>query len=228
MVKPPHKEKVQRSVDSLERLFSVVVALAITIAVEKTLFDSAGQLYPWTDVNGEHVLVHQVALRLPALLGFLVSIVPFYHGMNRHLDITYIEHTVPRRKEGFLILDFVAFFLESCLLVALASLVDNCPIAFLVLVLLLSVDVLWAWIVHGIHYSDIDPSTITWTKINALAIPALLVIVFSNIFPEGLIRNLALCGAATIRTVCDYYFCWEFYFPKSQESAVESLPEIGP
>jgi len=205
---------MQRSVDSLQRLFSVVVALAITVAIQKVLFDEKGNMHVWYDeATHAYVLWNALSNRLPALLAFIFSIVPFYHGMNRHLDRIYVEREVPGNKEGYLVVDFFVFFLESCLLVAFASLVGVKDYAFIALMLLLAVDAAWAFGTHGIHYGAIAPSTARWGVINAVTIGVLLLFYCSNLFPIGVLRSWALSEVAVVRTIIDYSVCWRFYFP---------------
>jgi hypothetical protein len=208
------EDKIQRSVDSLERLFSVVVGLAVTIAVQKILFDPNNTLYEWYDTtNNTYPFLKHLLDRLPAMLAFIVSIVPFYHGMNRHLDRTYIEKDVAATKEGYLVIDFFIFFIESCILVTLASLVSSGDKLFLVLGVLLIVDAVWCFATHGIHYGSVTPSTITWGWINLIAFVALLVVYFLQLFPAGATRSWILAIVACCRTIADYKTCWKFYFP---------------
>jgi hypothetical protein len=206
--------RIQRSVDSLERLFAVVVGLSITVAVEKVLFDAAGNLYAWYDsASNTYTFLAVLLDRLPAMIAFITSVVPFFHGMNRHLDRTYVEGGVVTDKEGFLVMDFFVFFLESCFLLALASSVGSHDRVFLILAGLLLVDAAWSLVTHGIHYSKNAPSTLTWGWINLLAIALLLLFYFAQVFPAGLVRSWALCLVAVVRTVVDYKLCWRFYFP---------------
>lgn len=205
-----HQEKIKRSVDSLERIYSVVVALAVTIAIQRFLFNSDGRLRPWEGPDGAHVYFELS----PSIIAFVLTIVPFYHGMNRHLDQIYIERVVPDGKEGFLLLDFVAFFLESCLLVAFASLVAHGDAAFVVLIILFAGDLIWAAVAHGIHYGEWKLTTLRWSAINFIAVVILLVVYYSNVFESGAVRSWALCGTVILRTVADYVFCWRFYFPE--------------
>lgn len=211
---PNRQTRIQRSVDSLERLFAVVVGLAITLAVEKILFDANGNLLSWRDANSNSYPFLGVLLdRLPAVVAFLASVVPFYHGMNRHLDKTYVESSIPANKEGFLVMDFFVFFLESCFLLALASSVGSQDRVFLILAGLLLVDSIWSIVTHGIHYAKDSISTLSWGCINLIAIILLLLFYFSQIFPEGPVRSWALCAVALLRTIVDYKICWRFYFP---------------
>jgi len=133
--------------------------------------------------------------------------------MNRHLDRTYVENDVPKSKEGYLVIDFFVFFLEACLLLWLASLVGQGDHLFLVLTALLLLDALWCIVTHGIHYSNIKPSTITWGWINIVAALLLLFFYFLQLFPVGATRSWALFSTTFVRTLADYTFCWRFYFP---------------
>jgi len=196
-------ESIRRSVDALERIYAVVVALAITLAIQSVLFTSEDAL-DW----------NRFVRQLPALLGFVVTAVPFYHGMDRHLSRTYIEKDVPHTKSGFLLFDFCVFFLEACILLMFASLVGIGNEAFICLMALLSLDSVWALAAHGIHYDTFRDSPIGWTIINFIAIVVLALIYWTSWFAES-VRPWALAIAAFLRAVADYCFCWTFYFPQA-------------
>jgi hypothetical protein len=198
------KEKIQRSVDSLETIYAVVIAFAVTKAIETVLFDPANKT-----VEFGRLIEHG-----PGLLAFFVTIVPFYHGMHRHLSRTYIEETASSKREGFLLLDFFIFFLEACILLVFASSLDSGGKAFIALGALLVVDSVWAIVAHGIHYSDWKNSPWKWSAINIVTIVLLYACLFSNVFDEGMKRVWALTIIAISRTIADYAFCWPFYFPR--------------
>lgn len=197
------KEKIQRSVDSLETIYAVVIAFAVTKAIETVLFEPTTKT-----LNFE-----QLWINLPTLIAFFVTIVPFYHGMHRHLSRTYIEETASSKRDGFLLLDFFVFFLEACILLIFASSLDSGVEAFKPLSALLIVDLVWAIVAHGIHYNEWKNSPWKWSVINFVTIVLLYVVIFSNLFNEGITRVWALTIIATCRTVVDYVFTWTFYFP---------------
>jgi hypothetical protein len=200
------KDKIQRSVDSLEMLYAVVIAFAVTRAIESVLFDPASNT-----VDLSRLIVH-----LPSSIAFLITIVPFYHGMHRHLSKTYIEETASSKKDGYLLLDFFVFFLEGCILLVFASSLDTGTQAFIVLSALFIVDLIWSIMAHGIHYSEFKNSPWRWAAINFVTIVVLFLIIFSNIFSDGQIKLWALSVTAVCRTVADYFFCWKFYFPREK------------
>ena len=206
------KQQISRSVDCLSRLFSVVVGLAVCVAVQQTIFDSSGHMLRWYDVSAKNYpLLQSAAIRVPLLLAFIVTIVPFYHGMNCHLDRTYVEQTADRPKQGFLIFDFFVFFLESCLLLALASLLSDGISFLVVLCVLLVVDIAWGVVAYGVHSDGVMPGLAQWVGINMAAVAALVAFALWSPRPEWI--TWWSLFIAVFRTIADYKFCWRYYFP---------------
>ena len=177
----------------------MIVALAITKAIESA-FITDGKL-AWTGAA-------------PAFFAFFVTIVPFYHGMNRHLEEAYIRRTP--RAEGALLFDFVIFFTEASLLVAFAVSLSPDKQSFVFLGVLLFVDTLWALVSNWIHYSGLTLGIQQWAAVNAVTIALGVFVYATNAFPENSVVWLLLL-LATVRTVLDYHLNWSFYFP--QEAA---------
>jgi hypothetical protein len=75
---------IERSVDSIEKIYAVVIALAIAQAVQSLLKEPSGA----ATLNFE-----RISSGVPSFVAFLVTLVPFWHGMNRHLDRCYLEKT---------------------------------------------------------------------------------------------------------------------------------------
>jgi hypothetical protein len=198
------KEKIQRSVDSLETIYAVVIAFAVTKAIETVLFNPANN----------NLDFHRLWDNAPGLVAFLITIVPFYHGMHRHLSRTYIEETASTKREGFLLLDFFIFFLEACILLVFASSLGAGIKAFIPLAALLTVDLIWAIIAHGIHYNEWKNSPWKWSAINLITVVALFFFLYSNLFSDSITRIWGLAILSICRTIADYVFCWNFYFPK--------------
>lgn len=198
-----HDDMLKRSVDSLQRLYAVVVGLAVTASIQRCLLNQDGQI----DYSG-------LSDRLPIVLAFVATIVPFFHGMNQHLDRAYLGKDQDVNKEGYLVLDFFVFFFESCLLVAIALHVNTGgQEAFLVLVALLLFDALWGCVTHGIHYSKHSPSTLAWCIINVATSVLMLVVYYTQLFPDGIVKAVFLYLLAIGRTVADYWWSWRFYLP---------------
>ena len=200
------EQRIARSVDSLQKIYSVVIALAVGQAIQTFLIDRpAGTLAAAAVVLG----------RTPAFLALLAILVPFYHGMNRHLDAAYIERPQEQRAEAALLFDFVVFFFESCLLFAVAYSVGPGLAAFAFLGALLAVDVLWALVSHWIHYTRDKPGIFSWAAINAAAIVLGLFVGLTEYYSTTA-KSWLLLVIAIARTVFDYWFYWQFYFPRDR------------
>jgi hypothetical protein len=196
-----------RSVDSIARIYAVVTALAISQTVQTFLKDS----------NGNAILsIAGLTPGGPALVAFLSTLVPFWHGMNRHLDRCYLEkkETVVR---GALLFDFAVFFCEASLLFAAGLSLRSGLRSFYVLGLLLLVDMVWGFISHQIHFPGKKSYVVRWSSIN-LAAGALAF--FIVIFPFDQ-KAWALTVVAILRSITDYALCWRFYFPDAKEAGSE-------
>ena len=207
---PRPRRSLERSVDSLERIFAFIVALAVTDAIRVTFL--GGSQNP--------TLRWPTATVFAAFLAFLVTIVPFYHGMNRHLEECYIRREP--RAEGALLFDFVFFFVEASLLFAItASLRDPNLGSFFFLGILLFIDVVWATISNRIHYGQKAHGITTWTTVNLTMITVGAAIYFVAAKGAALSAEWQaslLLVVAVLRSVLDYYFTWDFYFPKDAQA----------
>jgi len=189
----------ERSVDSLQQIYAVVIALAISQAIQSLLKDT---------VTGNVLDRAQIIVGLPALVAFAVTLVPFWHGMNRHLDRCYLEKKGGVR-EGALLLDFVAFFAEASLLFAAGWSLRSGIHSFIFLGLMLSVDMLWGFVSHQIHFPGQKSHVVKWSAINVAAI-FVAILVVSLPFNS---KPSVLMAVAILRSVVDYSLCWKFYFP---------------
>src|ERR1700756_37412 len=99
---------IERSVDSVQKIYAVVIALAVSQAIQSLLKGSNAA----ADLN-----LAQMSSGLPGFIAFLVTLVPFWHGMNRHLDRCYLEKE-NAVVQGALLFDFVTFFVEASFLFA--------------------------------------------------------------------------------------------------------------
>ncbi len=198
-------KSIERSVDSLQMIYAVIVALAIGKAIQATFIDTSTGLFKFDSSLFNY---------LPAFLTFVVTIVPFYHGMNRHLDKCYIENT-ERHVEGALLFDFLVFFFEASILFSFSTSIKSGLQSFLVLGVLLLVDIFWALISHWIHYRKFKPSVVRWSLINSGAIALGVFIYLNTSYTQGS-KAFLLFVIAIIRSALDYGFLWRFYFPKPE------------
>jgi hypothetical protein len=213
------EKRTERSVDSLQKVYAFVISLALVQAIQIVLVDRSTM---------DFVDVGTMLARTPAFFALLLVLVPFYHGMNRHLDICYIENADGQRAEAALLFDFMVFFLDSCLLFTVAYSIGHDLRPFVFLGILLGVDVIWSAISHFIHYTLAEmPSVKRWSIINGMAIIAGM-FVGLNEWYSPVSKAWLLLVITLGRTVCDYAFCWSFYFPKDsgrRPSSVRAFSE---
>jgi len=199
------EKSVERSIDTLQRIYAVVAALAINEGLKRVFLDQSGKLEFHYDL-------------LPEFIAFLITVVPFVHGMNRHLDKTL---SISQKKNqpwllGFLLLDFFVFVLESALLFVLGISIVSEGHFFQWYVALLLFDVLWSLATWPITKSVV----IQWIAVNMIAVVACVLFIYW--LPQatpGWLRQWLLTITAVLRTLADYYLAWYFYFP--QDGAVD-------
>jgi hypothetical protein len=68
---------------------------------------------------------------------------------------------------------------------------------------------IWGFISHEIHFPGEKSHVRKWSAINLIAI-ALAVAVVAYPF---MIKTYLLMVLAILRSIIDYLFCWDFYFP---------------
>jgi hypothetical protein len=192
------ERSVERSIDSLQRIYAVVVGLAINEGIKRFFLANNNQFeLPITN--------------WPQFIAFMVTIIPFLHGMNRHLDRTLVEAKKPgkRWKLTFLLIDFGFFIGESCFFVSLAATVTKHEEFFYLLLWLLLADAIWAFVTLPITHAFSG----RWMLINAITCAGIAYVLFWDNQIRQSWKPLLLCGIAILRTILDYRLVWSFYFP---------------
>lgn len=203
------KQARTRSVDNLQKVYTVVVSLAITESLRR-LLTSLGDSGTPPDFAAS-----------VAVISLLITIVPFYHGANRYLDSTYVTGE-RRAKSEALLIDFVAIFLEALAFFVLAILIKNTALFFTILAILFLFDAAWVGLTQLTGSNDeSQPSYVWWAIANIAACFLILVSIWSNLlnwrfWPTDLAKLIAVGVIAVIRTVIDYWTVWKFYYPASE------------
>jgi hypothetical protein len=205
--------RVERSIDSLDRTYAVIIALAITHAIQLTFIAPSGEL----------ALTARTLQLAPSLLALIVTTVPFSHGMNRHLDSIYVENA-PLSVREVLLLDFLVFFIEACLLFGFAASIRAGKQAFIFLGVLLAVDAAWGLVSRLIH-RKIPAASLTWAAINVVAILTGAMFYRTTYFAEG-DKPWFLSAVAIVRSVIDYWANRDFYFPVSLPGPGNAQPRV--
>lgn len=198
----------ENSVRSLQNLYTVVVGLALSMAV--------GRFVAAVDVAR--------AVFAPSLfnfLSFLLTLVPFYHGALRHLDITYVENAKQQPRKGALAIDFWLLFLEACVVLALAIWISEPEFFPWGMAALFLLDTIWG----GVTYIAVTADARTnhesrWAWINIIAFFLLTILcVLLDLWPIGNRgetdkASFVLLVLCLVRTIVDYSWCWSTYYPQ--------------
>jgi hypothetical protein len=189
-------------VEHLQGLYSVVVALSLTLAAER-LFP-VGNEGPDSRRRG---FVLAIAL--------LVTLIPFYHGALRHLDELYGRGTGQAAHSFSVLVDFLLLFLESCVFLAMgASITQESDVFAWLFFALLTLDVAWAYVTTTFLVAPPQRAApTTWLKVNlafGLVLLASLVLLTVGWAPSEAWPYLVLV-VALARTATDYAFSWRFY-----------------
>jgi hypothetical protein len=194
------------TVRSLQALYSVVAGAALALAIDG-----------FVDPSTKAIIKAQT---LPMLLALVVTLVPFYHGSLRHFESVYVEvpaKTGDLERSGRLFLDFVLLFVEGCLLLAAAKLVER-PVAFTgTLAAVCLVDAVWGFL--GLMISNQESASTTWARINIVGSVAFGAVVWFQMAagPAEWLLPILVLGVSIVRTTVDYLTGWNFYFPPTTE-----------
>jgi hypothetical protein len=225
-VKLTDEEKEEQwgtTVETLQRFYSVIIAIALTSGLAKlilSLEDSASYLM---DIG---LVALSVAL--------LSTIIPFYHGMERHLYITHILR--PKLGAGGkpipLLVDVLAFIVEGGILFAMGRKLDQ-PIVFLRLwTALLAIDIIWTLIVWRVEKGTRPiwaMNNFIWLCIAwAVWLGSPWVLFKAGVsLPDQIPVMVWLIALIEIgRSVTDYRANWAFYFPDDhRRSQLQAVPK---
>lgn len=202
---PDTLNAAESSVRNLGALYSVVVGVALAFAMERVVDPSSvGSPFQWD--------------LLPLFFALLVTLIPFYHGALRHLDVTYVEQRGAEVRAGALLADFLLLFLEGSLFVGLAALLERPEVFAWTFVALLTLDTIWGFTAHlAFSRHPKLKEEARWAIINAVTVVVLvLFLILLGAYPPGSQPHapglaFGLLGIAVLRTVVDYFVSWEFY-----------------
>lgn len=200
-------KKLENSVRSLSNLYTVVIGVALSLAVARL-------------VNGDAGLMATKVASLLLFAAFIATLFPFYHGAMRHLDDAYIENDNENIKDGALVLDFILLFVHGLVFVVLALLISKPNQFAWVLISLLTVDWLWGFFAHFAASSAMGLSAeLKWSIINILFVGFWGWYLVSHDIYLGQVQKVTslailILTTCVMRSLIDYIWCSRFYFPK--------------
>jgi hypothetical protein len=199
-------DKEKRTIDSLKAIYAVIIGLAIKDAIEVVAKDET---------------INCIIIKIFLLLTFFMIAIPFFHGMNRHLDAYYVHvDEKNKQKQGLLLFDFFAFFSEACFLFFFAINLCRYWDGYQFLGIMLSLDLIWAIVLLIFLKKPVikkDQSNLTiWIFLDICALGLGYLVFFLDCkFVLGMFyTTMIICFLAIIRTFSDFGLLWTFYFPK--------------
>lgn len=195
------------TIDSLQRLYTFIFALAITESL-KEFSHIRGATSADATSNGAKRSWPFIPSCLPALISIVVLIVLFFHGMNLYLQRTYAQPAV-HPHGGLLLIDIAVFMVEAVIMFLLSRhlSVSHWREFYFWILVLLAIDAGWGIGVHAIH----GARTLNWVNVNVVAVLILMLLRFA--FKKNEQGGALLCCLVMLaRTACDYWLSWDFYF----------------
>lgn len=198
------EKAIERSIDSLQRICAVIIGVALAQAMTRSFMDLTANEITKDFKN------------LPEFIGFIFTVVPFAHGMNRHMDKVLTKSLQEkyekerRRKLFILLINYTVFLTESCTLVLMALSITSEPKVrfFQILMALLAVDVIWTVLTRDIG-KDANKK---WLLVNLITVVIYVVVIYF-LYLSVAQKSWLLMSIAVLRTVLDYWVSPEFYFP---------------
>jgi hypothetical protein len=223
-----YRETLKSTVRHLGELYTIVVGLSLSAAI--------GDFFAYVTQQSSSVEVKLGALAV--LVGFVATLIPFYHGTLRHLDRYHLGATPDPVHRGALLGDFIFTFVQGCLFFALAKHISR-PWHFAeILWILLAVNGLWVItrlvlfptrksfreeLRHMLCQCPIEQRVpYLWLCNNLVFIVLLAVGLWGSRPGTGTPDSIVAGFVALVclaRTAGDYAAAWTFYFPEQPRCA---------
>ena len=214
-----------RTVFALERAYAFLISLALTQGARQLLGKSLveSKLSDWPCMPNLNAICLFVALA--------ITIIPFYHGANKHLDEVYrfyppSKPPAPRR----LLSEFLLLFIEAVLFFFLADFIHY-PYRFSAVVVALFVtDCLWSWFwVKRSPTQESRQQVRIWFRLSFWAgLSVLATLLIFRLFPiSAWWLGPAVLVVLAIRTLVDYLVNAKRYFDPAPPEALDLVALDG-
>lgn len=206
-----NNKAVEANIRILENFYSFLVSFALTQATYRLL-----QVWQGDASIGEVSKIGSTVLYAT----FLMTLVPFYQGMNRFL---YANHVVrplekPNQRTSPLLFDIWAFLIMASILFSLGSFITSPTTFFYLWTALLVLDIIWTslvWVIQGSRRPIWAINNLAWLA--AAWVYWVVIYGLSGIpsFDSNVLNTLAFGFVAFEigRSILDYKINWKFYFP---------------
>jgi hypothetical protein len=205
-------KSLENSVRSLVNLYTVVIGIALTLAIGVVIDPKLG-------------LSSVTRVTASLFFGFLATLVPFFHGALRHLDNVYIENDASQMKQGTFIFDFALLLLHALAFLVLAQLLAHPTDFAYFLICVLAIDIVWGIFAYASTAGTQTLSaTSRWSIINFVFVVMVLAYLLMHDLRPGATAeddklSALLALACLARSAVDYIWCRNFYFPNPPTAA---------
>ncbi|HEY6251864.1 MAG TPA: hypothetical protein VI685_18045 [Candidatus Angelobacter sp.] len=190
--------KIRDSIRGLKEFYSGVLALALYEAIR--------------GVAETHDVLRTLQFRF-FLLAFCATLIPFYHGLMRYFDDSYLSDA-PEPKPASFMFDYLLFCVLGGLLVWMGAIFGtgfDGDYFIRVYAALLAMDVVWGFMTHFLTNNFKKVKYWLWLNFGVLVVIALLWAI-SHPFQGYQITVFLII--APVRSILDYAWNWDMYFPK--------------
>lgn len=146
---------------------------------------------------------------------FFVTLVPFYHGASIHLLQAH-RNPSATKKRGAALVDFFAFALEAVIFYAMAKSTTQLEGFIIWFGALLLLDTVWVAFTYFKAQTEKEQAPKWWIALNS-GMLLVLILLWNPATTGGTQIYLILFAVAVIRTVIDYWKCYDHYFPEQKK-----------
>ena len=212
-------ERRRHSVDNLERLYTIVAALALTSAVERIILDRGTS-------TARHFDVQSISVEYGSLFMFaalVATMIPFYHGANVYLFETHVFSAPTSHRPLAALMDFLFFFTQGLLFFLASRVIGDAQLFYWVVVAVLVWDCTWEMFVYLSGESSFAQIQ-RWLYLNLATSLLLFVVLVTPLLPDDLRRWGFATVILVVRSVLDYVLNWSAYWPTGTRSESASRP----
>jgi hypothetical protein len=197
-----NEKPILLTVDIMQRIFTIVLALALGEAFKQFVADKAEK--------PEDRVIHWD--RSLALVAFLLLLIPFYQGMGQYFYQVYlIPEQRPTPYSIYLLVDCVVFTTEAGLLFVMSRALSSIQWRrfYASVLIILIIDTLWGGFVWLTHHQAI----LWWLILNVVFMIVFVAILWRCAKKGSRWGPILGLAAMIVRTVADYWTSWHLYFP---------------
>ena len=207
-VKAAKNKAVEASIKTLENFYSFLISFALTQGTLKLLLTWQSD-QSWRSVGATVLYV-----------SFLITLVPFYQGMNRFLFETHVVRPLekPAARSSPMLFDIWAFLLMASLLFVMGWSITSPYIFFYAWSALLALDIIWTtlvWIIQGSRKPIWAINNLAWLGCGWAYWVILYALSGVPSFDKAVLATLiyGFVVVEVVRSIMDYRINWKFYFP---------------